>query len=93
MTISKDLYEGFEINNLLFVDLEQSANPPFSGIELDHSDSGREGCAVSTLTITAEPKHWEGAIRVGVQEVSSLQVNCKELTSLGLLVHNFVLTR
>jgi hypothetical protein len=71
----------------------KSANPPFSGIELDHSDSGREGCAVSTLTITAEPKHWEGAIRVGVQEVSSLQVNCKELTSLGLLVHNFVLTR
>ncbi|CAK9857354.1 unnamed protein product [Sphagnum jensenii] len=50
----------------------KSANPPFSGIELDHSDSGREGCAVSTLTITAEPKHWEGAIRVGVQEVRRL---------------------
>ena len=36
-------------------------NPPFIGIELDHSDSGREGCAVSTLTITSEPKDWRGA--------------------------------
>ncbi|CAK9871880.1 unnamed protein product [Sphagnum jensenii] len=50
----------------------KSANPPFNGIELDHSDSGREGCAVSTLTITAEPKHWEGAVKVGVQEVRRL---------------------
>lgn len=50
----------------------QSANPPFNGIELDHSDSGREGCTVSTLTITAEPRHWEGAVKVGVQEVGPL---------------------
>ena len=27
-----------------------AADPPFIGIELDISDSGREGCAVSTLT-------------------------------------------
>ncbi len=39
-------------------------NPPFIGIELDHSDSGREGCAVSTLTITSEPKDWRGATQV-----------------------------
>jgi hypothetical protein len=31
------------------------ANPRFSEIGLDISDSGREGCAVSTLTITSEP--------------------------------------
>ena len=40
------------------------ASPPFIAIELDQSDSGREGCAVSTLTITSEPKDWRGAIQV-----------------------------
>ena len=40
------------------------ANPPFIGIELDHSDSAREGCTVSTLTITSEPKDWRSAIQV-----------------------------
>jgi len=50
----------------------KSANPPFNGIELDHSDSGREACTVTTLTITAEPNHWEGAVKVGVQEVRRL---------------------
>ena len=39
------------------------ADPPFVGIELDQSDSGREGCAVSTLTITSEPKDWQGAVQ------------------------------
>lgn len=52
----------------------QSANPPFNGIELDHSDSGREACTVTTLTITAEPNHWDGAVKVGVQEVCSTHV-------------------
>ncbi|KAG0577825.1 hypothetical protein KC19_5G184500 [Ceratodon purpureus] len=50
----------------------KSANPPFNGIELDHSDSGREACTVTTLTITAEPNHWKGAVKVGVQEVRRL---------------------
>jgi predicted Zn-dependent peptidase len=50
-----------------------AADPPFIGIELDHSDSGREGCAVSTLTITSEPKDWRGAVQVAVQEVRRLQ--------------------
>jgi len=39
---------------------------------LDHSDSGREGCTVTTLTITAEPKNWQNAIRVAVHEVCFL---------------------
>ena len=47
----------------------QSSNPPFTAIELDHSDSGREGCTVTTLTVTAEPKNWRNAIKVAVQEV------------------------
>eukprot|EP00897_Mesotaenium_endlicherianum_P002978 jgi/Mesen1/2708/ME000168S01777 len=51
----------------------KSANPPFLGVELDHSDSGREGCAVSTLTVTSEPRHWQGAVQVGCQEVRRLK--------------------
>lgn len=47
----------------------QSSNPPFTSIELDHSDSGREGCTVTTLTVTAEPQNWQSAIKVAVQEV------------------------
>lgn len=62
----------------------QSSNPPFTSIELDHSDSGREGCTVTTLTVTAEPQNWQGAIKVAVQEVSSLHV-------LWTLLENFSL--
>ena len=49
-----------------------AADPPFTSIEMDHSDSGREGCAVSTLTVLAEPCDWRGAVRVAVQEVTRL---------------------
>jgi len=49
------------------------ANPSFLGIELDISDSGREGCAVSTLTITSVPSKWREATAVGIQEVRRLQ--------------------
>ncbi|CAJ2650878.1 unnamed protein product [Trifolium pratense] len=51
----------------------KSSNPPFTSVELDHSDSGREGCTVTTLTITAEPKNWQNAIRVAVHEVRRLK--------------------
>ncbi|XP_057758840.1 stromal processing peptidase, chloroplastic [Arachis stenosperma] len=51
----------------------KSSNPPFTSVELDHSDSGREGCTVTTLTITAEPKNWQNAITVAVQEVRRLK--------------------
>ncbi|MCO5603406.1 hypothetical protein L7F22_057556 [Adiantum nelumboides] len=54
-------------------DLDTKADPPFIGIELDHSDSGREGCSVSTLTISAEPRDWRGAVSVAVQEVQRLK--------------------
>ena len=46
------------------------ANPRFIGIELDISDSSREGCAVSTLTITSEPKDWRGAVQASVPRES-----------------------
>lgn len=45
----------------------------FIAIELDHSDSAREGCAVSTLTITSEPNDWRGAVQVAQQELRRLQ--------------------
>ncbi|KAL6219418.1 hypothetical protein ACLB2K_007177 [Fragaria x ananassa] len=51
----------------------KSSNPPFTSIELDHSDSGREGCTVTTLTVTAEPKNWQTAIIVAVHEVRRLK--------------------
>lgn len=51
----------------------KSSNPPFTSIEMDHSDSGREGCTVTTLTVTAEPKNWRNAIKVAVHEVRRLK--------------------
>ncbi|CAN4086580.1 unnamed protein product [Withania somnifera] len=51
----------------------KSSNPPFTSVELDHSDSGREGCTVTTLTVTADPKNWQNAIKVAVQEVRRLK--------------------
>ncbi|KAF2535055.1 hypothetical protein F2Q68_00019972 [Brassica cretica] len=51
----------------------KSSNPPFTSVELDHSDSGREGCTVTTLTVTAEPKNWQNAVKVAVQEVRRLK--------------------
>ena len=35
--------------------------------ELDHSDSAREGCTVSTVTVTCEPLHWKYALQVAVE--------------------------
>eukprot|EP00237_Pycnococcus_provasolii_P000043 CAMPEP_0119197254 /NCGR_PEP_ID=MMETSP1316-20130426/13197_1 /TAXON_ID=41880 /ORGANISM="Pycnococcus provasolii, Strain RCC2336" /LENGTH=1235 /DNA_ID=CAMNT_0007193039 /DNA_START=21 /DNA_END=3730 /DNA_ORIENTATION=+ len=52
---------------------QRLARPCFTSIELDHSDSGREGCAVSTLTVTSEPADWEDATRIAVQELRRLQ--------------------
>ncbi|KAL0425212.1 UNVERIFIED_CONTAM: Stromal processing peptidase, chloroplastic [Sesamum radiatum] len=51
----------------------QSSNPPFTSVELDHSDSGREGCTVTTLTVNAEPQNWQNAIKVAVLEVRRLK--------------------
>ncbi|CAN6220735.1 unnamed protein product [Urochloa humidicola] len=51
----------------------KSSNPSFTSVELDHSDSGREGCTVTTLTVTAEPQNWRSAIKVAVHEVRRLK--------------------
>ena len=46
---------------------------PFLSVELDSSDAGREGCCVSTLTITSEPADWADAIKVALEESCRLQ--------------------
>jgi hypothetical protein len=58
------------------------ADPPFVSIELDQSDSGREGCAVSTLTITSEPADWQGAVQARARPPGSLQ--CQVLDNIFL---------
>ncbi|RLM55629.1 hypothetical protein C2845_PM10G16570 [Panicum miliaceum] len=58
----------------------KSSNPPFTSVELDHSDSGREGCTVTTLTVTAEPQNWRSAIKVAVHEAQAqLVLNLSQL--------------
>ena len=39
----------------------------FNSIEMEIADSGREGTCVASVTITAEPKDWEGATRAAVE--------------------------
>lgn len=53
-----------------------SATPPFISIEMDHSDSAREGCTVSTLTITSEPKDWKEAIEAGLYPPHPASLSC-----------------
>ena len=44
--------------------LMEAGTPTFQ-LEIDHSASAREGCTVSTLGITAEPKDWRSALEAG----------------------------
>ena len=48
-------------------------NADYKRIELDHSDSAREGCCVSTVTVTCEPREYEFALQVAVEESRRLQ--------------------
>ena len=45
-----------------------------TSFDLDFSDSGREGCTVTTLTVTAEPKNWREAVSIAVTEVRRMKV-------------------
>ena len=44
-----------------------------TSFDLDFSDSGREGCTVTTLTVTSEPKHWKEAVQLAVKEVRRMK--------------------
>ena len=48
-------------------------NADYKRVELDHSDSAREGCTVTTVTVTCEPREWEFALQVAVEEARRLQ--------------------
>lgn len=43
----------------------------FLSIESETADSGREGCAVTLLTVQAEPKDWDSAVRVSPASVTN----------------------
>merc|ERR1719181_927812 len=48
-------------------------SPPFTTAEMDYSDSGREGCCVTTLTVISEPCDWREAVKAAVAEVKRVQ--------------------
>jgi len=41
-------------------------------VQIDHSDSFREGCAVTSITVNADPRDWRNALACVVQEVRAL---------------------
>jgi predicted Zn-dependent peptidase len=52
---------------------DAQAIPPYISVDMDSSESGREGCTVSTLTIISEPKDWKATIDLVIREVRRLQ--------------------
>jgi len=47
-------------------------DPAFTFVEFNQLDSAREGCAVCSLDMTAEPHKWKEAISKSVQEIRKL---------------------
>mmetsp|Transcript_36185 Transcript_36185/g.53050 ORF Transcript_36185/g.53050 Transcript_36185/m.53050 type:complete len:1205 (+) Transcript_36185:144-3758(+) len=47
-------------------------DPPFTFVEFNQLDSAREGCAVCSLDLTAEPNRWKDAICKSVSEIRKL---------------------
>jgi len=41
-------------------------------VQIDHSDSFREGCAVTSVTVNADPRDWRNALACVVQEVRAI---------------------
>jgi len=41
-------------------------------VQIDHSDSFREGCAVSSITVNADPRDWRNALACVVQEIRAI---------------------
>lgn len=53
----------------------RSDDPAFTFVEFNQLDSAREGCAVCSLDMTAEPARWEEAIEASVAEIRKLGVH------------------
>eukprot|EP00927_Polykrikos_kofoidii_P077199 TRINITY_DN74169_c0_g1_i1.p1 TRINITY_DN74169_c0_g1~~TRINITY_DN74169_c0_g1_i1.p1 ORF type:complete len:1468 (+),score=168.81 TRINITY_DN74169_c0_g1_i1:121-4524(+) len=41
-------------------------------VQIDHSDSFREGCAVTSVTVNADPRDWRNALACVVQEIRAV---------------------
>lgn len=41
-------------------------------VQIDHSDSFREGCAVTSITVNADPRDWRNALACVVQEIRAI---------------------
>lgn len=41
-------------------------------VQIDHSDSFREGCAVTSVTVNADPRDWRNALACVVQEIRAI---------------------
>lgn len=52
----------------------RSDDPAFTFVEFNYLDSAREGCAVCSLDMTAEPRRWKDAICKALSEVRKLGV-------------------
>jgi predicted Zn-dependent peptidase len=50
----------------------RSDDPAFTFVEFNQLDSAREGCAVCSLDMTAEPKRWRDAICKSLSEIRKL---------------------
>jgi predicted Zn-dependent peptidase len=50
----------------------RSDDPAFTFVEFNQLDSAREGCAVCSLDLTAEPRRWKDAICKSVSEIRKL---------------------
>ena len=50
----------------------RSDDPAFTFVEFNQLDSAREGCAVCSLDMTAEPHRWKDAIRTSLSEIRKL---------------------
>ncbi len=52
----------------------RSDDPAFTFVEFNQLDSAREGCAVCSLDMTAEPHRWKDAICKSISEIRKLGV-------------------
>ena len=52
----------------------RSDDPAFTFVEFNQLDSAREGCAVCSLDMTAEPHKWKEAIATSLSEIRKLGI-------------------
>lgn len=60
-------------------------------VELDISDSAREGCCVGTISVTSEPGDWKESVQLAIQEIRRLQRHGIQQAELKRYINAFVL--